>query len=411
MEARTDFQTIDDVSIFWRYLALVPTLFLISALTLIVVKGNLGALYQGLNAIMTFVPGQINDFLAIGGLEASLINAGLIAGLNVFLIRKFQCPLEGKLIAAFFTVVGFSFCGKTLLNIIPIYLGGGVYGILNKRRAQEILPVVLFASSLAPVVSWLAHQPFFPQPQGMMVAVGVGMILGYGAVPIAYKLPVFHQGYSLYHVGFCTGMMATLVASLGRLFHLEMFSYKHVANGSSEEMFPIVLMIVLALFGGALWFKRFQQGMTENLLLNMALLGMVGLAYICFWSRTITGLHLAALFTLIGFGACGKNLANCLPVMAGAVGGIMFLGLNISDPTLVAAVLFATTLAPIVTSFGKIAGMLAGLCHLFLVGEMADFHNGLCLYNNGFTGGLVAGSLVALLERWQANKIVANDVA
>lgn len=59
-------------------------------------------------------------------------------------------------------------------------------------------------------------------------------------------------------------------------------------------------------------------------------------------------------------------------------------------PALQLAGLFGTTLAPIAGHFGIIFGVLAGFIHSALVLQTGGPVAGLNLYNNGFSGGLIA---------------------
>lgn len=403
----------------WKFLAIFPALFYVAGIGSLLYSSNLGELGRGLERIVNFAPGQVNDFLAIGGLEASMINAALIGSLNVWLVFKSRCPLEGKMIAAFFTVMGFSFIGKTIFNILPIYLGGWIYWRKHRGFLRDVLPVIMFATSLAPIISWLANQPELGGVVRSMTGAGVGIALGYAVVPVANRLHFFHRGHNLYHIGFCTGLLATGVAGIGRIFNLDISSTRSVSLATPWQLHVLfgVIVVILAGMGFALGrchehpaVKQFSGSPCKDrfdwadMLLNMATLALVSLVYVGLVGGMLSGPVIAAIFTMIGFGACGKTPANCLPVMAGAIGGILFLGLPLNDPGLIGAVLFATTLAPVVTSYGRLAGLAAGFCHLFLVGDTILLHGGLCLYNNGFTGGLVAGTLVSLFEGLRYNK-------
>lgn len=403
----------------WKFLAIFPALFCVVGIGSLLYSGNLGELGRGLERIVNFAPGQVNDFLAIGGLEASLINAALIGSLNVWLVFKSRCPLEGKMIAAFFTVMGFSFIGKTIFNILPIYLGGWIYWRKHRCFLRDVLPVIMFATSLAPIISWLANQPELGGVVRSMTGAGVGIALGYAVVPVANRLHFFHRGHNLYHIGFCTGLLATGVAGIGRIFNLDISSTRSVSLATPWQLHVlfVAMIVILAGMGFALGrchehpaAKQSSGSHCEarfdwaDMLLNMAALALVSLVYVRLVGGMLSGPVIAAIFTMIGFGACGKTPANCLPVMAGAIGGILFLDLPLNDPGLIGAVLFATTLAPVVTSYGRLAGLAAGFCHLFLVGDTIWLHGGLCLYNNGFTGGLVAGTLVSLFEGLRYNK-------
>ena len=59
-------------------------------------------------------------------------------------------------------------------------------------------------------------------------------------------------------------------------------------------------------------------------------------------------------------------------------------------PSLQLAGLFGTTLAPIAGHFGPVIGILAGFIHSALVLQTGGPVAGLNLYNNGFSGGLIA---------------------
>ena len=59
-------------------------------------------------------------------------------------------------------------------------------------------------------------------------------------------------------------------------------------------------------------------------------------------------------------------------------------------PALQLAGLFGTTLAPVAGHFGPVCGILAGFIHSALVLQTGGPVAGLNLYNNGFSGGLIA---------------------
>ena len=69
----------------------------------------------------------ITDYTYVGGFYGTLFNISLVALLNLIIIYYFKIPLNGLVFAGFFTGIGFSAFGKTILNILPIYLGGYIY--------------------------------------------------------------------------------------------------------------------------------------------------------------------------------------------------------------------------------------------------------------------------------------------
>ena len=72
-------------------------------------------------------------------------------------------------------------------------------------------------------------------------------------------------------------------------------------------------------------------------------------------------------------------------------------------PALQLAGLFGTTLAPVSGHFGAVFGVLAGFIHSALVLQTGGPVAGLNLYNNGFSGGLIAivlyPTLTAIVRR------------
>ena len=85
------------------------------------------------------------------------------------------------------------------------------------------------------------------------------------------------------------------------------------------------------------------------------------------------------------------NLKNCVycgkPILAL---GAFCIHVAPNDPSLQLAGLFGTTLAPISGYFGWPFGVLAGFIHASVVLQAGNPVSGLNLYNNGFSGGLIA---------------------
>ena len=53
------------------------------------------------------------------------------------------------------------------------------------------------------------------------------------------------------------------------------------------------------------------------------------------------------------------------------------------------------------SAYGIIPGVIAGGLHLALVMNIGIIHGGINLYNNGFSGGLVAGFLVPIIDAFK----------
>ena len=133
-------------------------------------------------------------------------------------------------------------------------------------------------------------------------------------------------------------------------------------------------------------------------MINMSALGILYTSYVIIMKQPLNGPVLGGIFTIFGFGIFGKHLKNVFPIL---VGTLIAYFLNIYDPKCISAtvtILFATNLAPVAGEYGFIAGIFAGFCHVSIVSSVGLLHGGLNLYNNGFSGGFVAATLVPIFE-------------
>ena len=92
----------------------------------------------------------VTDYFALANPGAALVNAALMALKSLYIIRKNRVALSGPLLAAIFTVVGFSLFGKNLYNSIPIILGVLLYAKATHTPFKNYLLSALFGTALAP---------------------------------------------------------------------------------------------------------------------------------------------------------------------------------------------------------------------------------------------------------------------
>ena len=125
--------------------------------------------------------------------------------------------------------------------------------------------------------------------------------------------------------------------------------------------------------------------------------GLIGTALILITGGDLNGPTLGGIFAVMGFSAFGKHARNILPIMAGVVIGGVCMHWRINNPSVQLAMLFGTTLAPISGYFGWPFGILAGFLHSSVVLHAGTPVEGVNLYNNGYSGGLLAIVLYPLL--------------
>lgn len=387
-------------------------------LLILIVAGALYGFQEGLVADMTRIIAQpgvlITDFFVVGSIGATLVNAGLVglAGLLVTLYSR--VPIRGYIIAAVFTMAGFSFMGKTIANIWPVFLGVWLYALVKKEPFNHFILNALFGTALAPVASSAA----FGLGLGPCGGLALGVAGGFLVPSLAAHFLATHQGLNLYNIGFTAGFIATLLAGLLRGFGAAKELAFIWGVGFNEILLaPLVAylfsMIIIGVFhcrgnltglkeihkmSGALVSDFVSESGLGATLINMGLVGLIGTGYVVLVGGDLNGPTLSGIFTIVGFGAFGKHCRNILPIMIGA-----FLSLQVFYWEAAAAgpllgVLFGTTLAPIAGTFGVIAGLVAGFLHISMVMNVGYLHGGMNLYNNGFAGGIVAALMVGVLK-------------
>ncbi len=122
--------------------------------------------------------------------------------------------------ASFFTVFGFSFFGKNILNIIPFYLGGILYSLYERIEFKEIFITISFASALAPFVSEVAFRVDTTETS-YLNAIVLGIIIGFIVTPLASKMAGFHEGFNLYNLGFTGGILGAVITSILKLYKFQ----------------------------------------------------------------------------------------------------------------------------------------------------------------------------------------------
>ena len=90
--------------------------------------------------------------------------------------------------------------------------------------------------------------------------------------------------------------------------------------------------------------------------------------------------------------------------MAGVIIAALVFGKPLVSPGVQLAAIFCTTLGPIAGQFGILPGMLAGFLHLVIVSQTGSWQGGMNLYNNGFSGGLTAAVIVAVVQWYRSNR-------
>ena len=367
---------------------------------------------RGMGVILTTEDVLITDYIAIAGMGAAFVNAGLVTLISVLLIKLVKDPVNGATLVTLGLMAGFSLFGKNILNIWPIMAGTGLYALLKGETFAHHVNLALRATALSPVVSFMAVR-FSP-----WLGVGMGLVIGFVMPPVAEHAHRVQNGMNLYSLGFSCGLVAMMLVPAFKAFGLEPQSAHHWSTGNNRTLGLALAVLCLGFIGLGLirepgralkkyWALLRTSGRAPSdyirtftpgpVLVNMGVDGLIATGYIVLTGGDLNGATIGAIFTIIGFSGYGKHAFNILPVMGGVLLGSLANHVDPNSSSLQLAGLFGTTLAPFAGVCGWPFGVLAGLLHSSVVLQAGLPLEGMNLYNNGFSGGLVAIVLYPIL--------------
>ena len=365
----------------------------------------------GLYNIITMQDLLITDYVYIAGPGAALVNAALVTIISICVIRLSGDPYNGFTIVEMGLMSGFALFGKNIVNIWPILLGTWLYAKYQKETFAKYASVGLLATALAPLVSYMAlGSTHASLPLGLVTGILIGFILP-SLSSYTYKV---QNGMNLYNMGFACGLFAMMIVPILTAIGDKPDSVLYWAQGYNVR-FTLALCGICAIFilvgffgtGSPAWavwagYRRLLSttGRAPSdylrmfgagpVMVNIGVSGIIGMVYVLLVGGDLNGPTLGGIFTIMGFAAFGKHAFNIVPVMVGIALGGMAMNHGPDYPSLQIAGLFGTTLAPIAGHFGWPFGVLAGFIHSALVLQTGGPVAGLNLYNNGFSGGLIA---------------------
>jgi len=366
----------------------------------------------------------ITDTMAIAGPGAAFLNSGLLLASGLLIIRMNRITLSGPVMAALFTLAGFSFFGKNLYNSWAVPIGVFLYSrFQHEPFARYILPA-MFGTALGPLTSQISFGLGLPLWAGIPLGNLAGIAAGFVLPPLANHFLRFHQGYNLYNIGFTCGILGMFFMGVLRAFGFDSGPVLIVAEGMNLPLaeflffFSVGLAIAGRFFGKVriqhlirLWSRsgRLVSDFIASdgfsvVLVNMGLLGVLATSYVLVVGGELNGPILGGIFTIIGFGAFGKHPLNTMPILLGVFLAATLHVFDTHSTSALLAALFGTTLAPLTGAYGWAVGIIAGFLHMSMVMNIGYLHGGMNLYNNGFSGGFIAATLVPLLEALKERK-------
>ena len=375
------------------------------------------------NGMMTILvsPSQLfTDYMEIASVGSTLLNVAIMLGISIYSYKKLEIPLNGTVIGSLGMLAGFSFFGKNLFNSIPFMIGVWIYTKVTKQNYRNYVIVGLFGSALGPLISFLAFSGVLPQGWSVLIAYALGIFIGFILPQLSTQFLGFHQGFSLYNVGFTAGIIGMVVLGFMNAFGIEVETRTLTSTQSPLILYQLLIgfCVILIVTSFYLHFKKKEKYHFKLLLklsgrlpsdfvemtnlatvtLNMSIIGFILLGYVLMNGGQLNGPIVGSIIGVMSFGAFGNQVKNTVPVLVGIMIGSYLTGVEPTSTSALIAAIFGTTLAPVSGYYGPFAGMIAGFVHITLVSHVVVMHGGLNLYNNGFAGGFVAALLVPIFE-------------
>jgi hypothetical protein len=398
-------------------------------------------MFAGLWRIISGPSKVSTNYFAVGGYAATFLNMGLVGLICLALYCIPGAKANNVSTLAFILTLGFCSWGINILNVWPTFLGVVLYCIVKKEKLSGNVNAMLFSTGIAPLITDLLLR--YPGLDvgftwyGLLLAMGVGLAIGFFLPAGLAFSPKVHKGFDLYSAALPIGMTA---------FFLQAILYKtlgvalpaapdaaalQVASRLTVNIFCITvfgLCIVVAFLMGCrpkhYWQLLKDPELVTNFsstygnatfLMNMGVYGLFILAYYNIIGATFNGVTFGIIFCMLACCNSGSHPGNVWPIMAGYVVTSLVSGLlsglaggsfagAINAQAIVVGLCYANGLSPIADKYGWPFGILAGGMHYLLVTSVPALHGGYCLYNGGFTAALICIILVPVLERFSATR-------
>ena len=140
-----------------------------------------------------------DDFVAQFGMGSTLVNMGLSGAVSLLYILSIEGDLNGPVLGAIFTIIGFAAFGKHPKNIAPIMLGVFLGSIAKPwgANAPSMQHIALFGTTLAPIAGRFGWY--------------WGVVAGFVHSSAALSVGALHAGFNLYNNGFAAGLVAAVL--------------------------------------------------------------------------------------------------------------------------------------------------------------------------------------------------------
>ena len=385
-------------------------------------------IFGGLMNLIISPQSLTSDTIAIAGIGGAMLNAALCGIMAALVIKLSHAKITGTSIAAFCLGVGFAFLGVNILNFAVLILGSYLFSVFDKKPFAEYANFSIFSGAVAPIVSEMLFGKYLQLPLIASIPAGLlaGIVIG-AAFPIVCRhTSALHKGYDLFNAGVAGGFIAMAFFGLYKNVILKIAKQEFAMNSLfggkfNKELLLFSIPALLIFLAGVILnkgFKGYGKLLSESghqadfldkyglgvVLINFGLVYMVVLAYFELSDFQWTAAAIASLLGAAAWAGAGSHPKNVLPILIGYALFSLLTGTPLNNTTLTIGVGYATGLSPVSGKFGILWGILCGFIHAAVVFNTAAVHGGFCLYNGGFTAGLVCVVMVPVMEYFASRK-------
>ena len=367
---------------------------------------------------------------------------GLVALSCLALYVLFGATANNVSTLAFLLTLGFTSWGINILNMWPSVLGVMLYCLVKKEKFSSNVNIMLFSTGIAPLISELMVR--YPHPEavgfnlsGVILALVVGLAIGFFLSAGLAHAPKVHKGFDLYNAAVPVGMTA---------FFLQAVLYKSMGvalpAAPAAETLQVASRLMVNVFCGVVFgvlvVAAFLMGCKpkdywnlmvdpENaasfsaaygkaaFLMNVGVYGLFILGYYNLIDASFNGITFGIIFCMLACCNSGSHPGSVLPIILGYVAAsVVYRGLSglaggtftgaINAQAIMVGLCYANGLSPISRKYGWAYSFVAGIMHYTLVTSVPMLHGGYCLYNGGFTAAFVCLLLIPILERFAKTK-------
>ena len=371
----------------------------------------------------------------LGSMSGSLLNYFVVGCMLCALTFLPDAAVNGGTALGYFLTIGFCSYGINALNILPLMLGVLVYARVKKVPFGSQINMAMFATGLAPLISELMVR--YPGEvdvrgftlAGILLALAVGLLIGFVTPVLCAHAPGFHKGMSIYNAAPPAGFLGLLAcAALYKTRGLAMppvtadlgQGYPVFANAFCIACFALCIVAGFILNGNSL--RGYARLLRETgyacdltakyapglIVAHIGVYGLFTLAYYNLIGASFNGVTFGVLICILSCAPMGATPVNVLPIMLGYLLASRLGVFALNQQSIIVALCFATGLAPISGEYGPVAGVVAGMLHYCLVTSVPVIHGGFNLYNGGFTASIVCFLFAPLLGHFLQKKSEKN---